>query len=231
MSQIIITDYKDEDMRDELSIIVSSFYSKFNHRQSLSMKAVEDTLYSIWDIKASDPSYIHYVAKEDDKIVGAILIRCFHASSHEKPLDSSKLGDAKDFLFGTNQNSKKKIPLGALCRKNGFYNTFMLFFKLTGLEINMHNDCYIEHIAVASNQRGKGIGEMLLAHSEKALIKRGYPSLALAVADGNPAKHLYDRFGFRDIRILKSPLKSFILGIGKWTVMRKQLDKEGSIAQ
>jgi GNAT superfamily N-acetyltransferase len=35
--------------------------------------------------------------------------------------------------------------------------------------------------------RGRGIGEMLIAQAEKELKNRGFSSLSLAVAKGNPA--------------------------------------------
>ena len=52
-------------------------------------------------------------------------------------------------------------------------------------------------IAVVPSKRGHGIGEKLL----EALIARareaGYPALSLNVEPGNPARKLYERFGFQ----------------------------------
>jgi ribosomal protein S18 acetylase RimI-like enzyme len=54
--------------------------------------------------------------------------------------------------------------------------------------------------------RGRGIGEMLIAQAEKELKNRGFSSLTLAVAKGNPAKHLYDRIGFRETSFINKSL-------------------------
>ncbi len=41
-----------------------------------------------------------------------------------------------------------------------------------------------------------GIGTTLIAHSAQALISTGYQEWTLAVTDGSPARHLYERLGF-----------------------------------
>jgi ribosomal protein S18 acetylase RimI-like enzyme len=55
-------------------------------------------------------------------------------------------------------------------------------------------------IAVVPSRRGRGIGEELL----RALLDRarddGFGAISLGVELGNPARKLYDRFGFREVR-------------------------------
>jgi GNAT superfamily N-acetyltransferase/predicted RNA-binding protein with PIN domain len=56
--------------------------------------------------------------------------------------------------------------------------------------INIHD------LAVLPSHRGRGIGRKLLARAEQAARKSGCCKLTMEVAQGNPAKRLYEDFGF-----------------------------------
>lgn len=198
--QISIEKYQDKEFKEVISLLVSSFESKFLHRQSLNQNDIENILYSIWDIRAEDPDYLHFVAKENQKIVGVILIR-----------------------YGRVRKSQKKIPFLRLSHQYGPLNTLMLMFKLFILEIFNSQECYIEHIAVDNSMRGMGIGDKLISYCEAVLIDMGYPTLTLAVAADNPAKHLYARKGFIEIKHINHWSKKFFIGISHWVFMKKFL--------
>jgi ribosomal protein S18 acetylase RimI-like enzyme len=51
------------------------------------------------------------------------------------------------------------------------------------------------HVAPAS--RGRGIGQAMLEHAESEAREGGYRRLALHTLTNNPARRLYERFGFR----------------------------------
>ena len=51
-------------------------------------------------------------------------------------------------------------------------------------------------IAVVPSKRGHGIGETLLAELIEKAKAAGYERLSLSVEPGNPARKLYERFGF-----------------------------------
>ena len=61
------------------------------------------------------------------------------------------------------------------------------------------DEFYVGHIAVTNDARGLGTGEKLLNWAEKTALERGATRLTLGVVKGNPAKSLYDRFGFVDV--------------------------------
>lgn len=206
MTQIKIEKYQNIDFKEMIPLIVSSFESKFCHRQNLTRSNLENILYSTWDINEEDPGYMHFVAKEDGKVVGVILIQC-----------------------GKTRKSQKKIPFFSLFRRYGLYNMLFLTIKLSVLEIFKPQDCYIEHIAVNSSMRGKGIGDMLISSAEEALKEKGFSTLSLAVAENNPAKHLYDRKGFQDIDYINSRFKGFFIGINQWVFMRKNIDINSNV--
>lgn len=198
--QVSIEKYQDKDFKEVISLLVRSFKSKFLHRQNLDQGDIENILYSVWDIKADDPGYFHFVAKVNEKIVGVILIQC-----------------------GPILRNQKKIPFFRLSRQYGLLNMLILLFKLHLLETSASQACYIEHIAVDKSMRGKGIGEQLISHCEKILIKMNYHTLTLAVAVDNPAKHLYNRMGFQDVERINDRLKEFFIGMGQWIIMKKPL--------
>jgi ribosomal protein S18 acetylase RimI-like enzyme len=59
----------------------------------------------------------------------------------------------------------------------------------------------IHDLAVLPGQRGRGTGRALLAAAEASARAEDCCKLTLEVQDDNtPARQLYDRFGFRDVR-------------------------------
>jgi ribosomal protein S18 acetylase RimI-like enzyme len=200
MPSISIEKYQDKYFEEMLSLLVSSFESKFCHRQSLTPDDIKNILYTTWNINAEDTGYLHFVAKEGERIVGAILVKC-----------------------GKTEKSSKGFPVFSLCRRYGFLNILLLTFKLSVLEIFKPKDCYIEHIAVDQSMRGNGIGGLLISHSGRILKETGFSTLSLAVAKSNLAKHLYDRNGFKDVDYINSRVKGYFIGINQWVLMRKNL--------
>lgn len=61
------------------------------------------------------------------------------------------------------------------------------------------DECYIEMMSVSPETRGAGIGTRLLEGCEARARERGAKKLTLGVVAGNPAKRLYERFGFQDV--------------------------------
>jgi ribosomal protein S18 acetylase RimI-like enzyme len=61
-------------------------------------------------------------------------------------------------------------------------------------------ECYIESICVLSEVRGLGIGTRLLEFCESRARERCAQRITLGVVANNPAKNLYQRFGFADLQ-------------------------------
>ena len=61
-------------------------------------------------------------------------------------------------------------------------------------------DPWIPEVFVVSGHQGQGLGGLLVWHAVRACIDGGSPRLGLTVSDGNPARHLYERFGFQPFR-------------------------------
>ncbi len=178
MDNVYIEKYQNTDFRDVIALLVQSFKSKFCQHQKLSNNDIENILYTSWHLKADDPAYLHFVAKQNEKVVGVILIR-----------------------RRKTENTNENIPIISLCKRYGVYNIIMMCTKMALLEAHKLNEgeCYIEHIAVNGT---------------------------LAVAGANPAKHLYCRFGFEDVKKTKSRLKGYFVGESRWTIMQKAYSHE-----
>jgi ribosomal protein S18 acetylase RimI-like enzyme len=59
----------------------------------------------------------------------------------------------------------------------------------------------IHDLAVLATHRGRGVGRALLAAAEDMARSNGFGKLTLEVQDDNlPARHLYERYGFMDVR-------------------------------
>ncbi|MGC5019095.1 GNAT family N-acetyltransferase [Micromonospora sp. DT47] len=58
---------------------------------------------------------------------------------------------------------------------------------------------WILNLGVAPAAQRQGLGRALLAHALRGSREAGLPSLGLEVADGNPARRMYDAAGFRQV--------------------------------
>ncbi|GAB2941806.1 hypothetical protein GCM10027280_32980 [Micromonospora polyrhachis] len=65
---------------------------------------------------------------------------------------------------------------------------------------------WILNLAVAPRAQGRGCGRALLTHALWGTHQAGLPALGLSVADGNPARRMYDNAGFRPLTRVLSVL-------------------------
>ena len=72
-------------------------------------------------------------------------------------------------------------------------------------------DPWIPEVFVVADHQGHGIGGLLIGHAVEACVDGGHRRLGLTVSNGNPARHLYERFGFQPFRttwlIERAPLR------------------------
>jgi len=82
---------------------------------------------------------------------------------------------------------------------------------------------YVSDVAVGAGFRGQGVGWRLLESAEEWARARGKRSMSLHVAASNPARHLYERFGFRLEKRSEEWLTERLFGIRAWLLMVKPL--------
>jgi GNAT superfamily N-acetyltransferase len=61
-------------------------------------------------------------------------------------------------------------------------------------------DPWLPEIFVVPDFQGRGLGAVLLGHALRSCAQAGYERFGLTVSESNPARHLYDRFGFQPFR-------------------------------
>ena len=93
----------------------------------------------------------------------------------------------------------------------------------------VEDTAYISDVAVATDFRSRGIGWKLLESAEEWARARGKGSLSLHVAVSNPARRLYERFGFRLEKRIEEWLTGRFFGIRAWLLMVKPLSGGGDV--
>ena len=81
----------------------------------------------------------------------------------------------------------------------------------------------LEGFAVVAHARGRGIGTTLLGQLVADARARGAKGVELTVGDSNPARRLYERFGFRAIAATGVALFGRRLGFSRLLKMRLDL--------
>ena len=76
----------------------------------------------------------------------------------------------------------------------GFTQLYPLFSSTRMARLWLLNDLF-----VAADLRGKGVGEALLERARQHAVDTGGCELMLETANNNPAKHLYERCGYKRI--------------------------------
>ncbi|MHA1726692.1 MAG: GNAT family N-acetyltransferase [Promethearchaeota archaeon] len=107
----------------------------------------------------------------------------------------------------------------------GFFGAIRAFLVFMILEEKVdENGCYMEHIAVSPDFRGKGIGKLLMKRAEEFAKEKQKVNCSLYVApDNKPACYLYEKTGFCEISTENSILLKLFLGKRVFVLMRKPL--------
>ena len=82
---------------------------------------------------------------------------------------------------------------------------------------------HIAEIHVLSTRRNRGIGEALLDESEHQARSQGFGTMSLTTTTSNPARRLYERFGFDLVETRESEPYRAATGIAGRILMVKRL--------
>ncbi len=104
-------------------------------------------------------------------------------------------------------------------RVRGLYRVFLLAL----LERTpARGELVMDGIAVDPAERSRGIGGLLLREIEAVAVEQGCRRIRLDVVAENPrARALYERHGFRAVRVQRTPWLRDVLGFGGVTTMHK----------
>ncbi|WP_030754967.1 MULTISPECIES: GNAT family N-acetyltransferase [unclassified Streptomyces] len=103
----------------------------------------------------------------------------------------------------------------------GLYRVFLLAL----LERTpARGELVMDGIAVDPAERSRGIGGLLLREIEAIAVERRCRRIRLDVVAENPrARELYERHGFRAVRVRRTPWLRDVLGFGGVTTMHKEV--------
>ena len=183
---IIIRPLQTPDYEATTRILFDSFHSKFTALTSLNDEDLFEFLL-LMNIETSVAREGLYVAEVEGKVMGVL------------------------FLRWEGQNVPNDVPSPSLlhaARRFGLLNVIRFLFGMWILdEEYTSTDCYIEHIAVSEEVRGKGIGKQMLVFAEKFAKEQGFQCLTLNVTSRNTkAIQLYETLGFN----IKSKISSWL---------------------
>lgn len=116
-------------------------------------------------------------------------------------------------------------PIRALAREFGWLRALPRWAALSmGHRAVPRRTLYVDHLAVAADARGRGIGTALLTAAVALARQQGFGQLRLDVVDTNPrARALYERLGFVALRTQRTPFLRRWLGFGAVTRMEKRM--------
>ncbi|MDF0480745.1 GNAT family N-acetyltransferase [Vagococcus sp. PNs007] len=118
--------------------------------------------------------------------------------SYKRALVVEEEGEILGVAFGYNESEEATIddPLFPILKEEGIEEAEKMFTDKEAFE----NEWYLDSIAVRSDQRGRGVGALLLNALPEFARSQGADKLGLSVDDANPrAKKLYMREGFEEV--------------------------------
>ena len=143
-----------------------------------------------------------FLLKYGEEKVTTVLKKGFmtetYRYSYKRALVVEEEGEILGVAFGYNESEESTIddPLFPILKEEGIGEAEKMFTDKEAFE----NEWYLDSIAVRSDQRGKGIGALLLNALPEFARSQGADKLGLSVDDANPrAKKLYMREGFEEV--------------------------------
>lgn len=108
-------------------------------------------------------------------------------------------------------------------RVRGLYRVFLLALME---RTPARGELVMDGIAVDPAERSRGIGGLLLREIEAVAVEQGCRRIRLDVVAENPrARALYERYGFRAVRVQRTPWLRDVLGFGGVTTMHKAVER------
>jgi predicted GNAT family acetyltransferase len=205
-SPIQIVDHDDQSQYKQAvrTLIVHSFATKFEALVRLAPSQIVHLLGSIWVEQGNSPSGRQFIALDGNQVVGVLCLKwCLKKNLQIK----------KDIHH---------IPFRKLCKQYGLRNVCMFMAGMIALEYKpSQHECYIEHLAVASSHRKRGIARQLLITAQQFANQRLHCEyISLHVSSSNTqAIRLYQQLNFRVESSHNSLSRKFLFCEPEWIFM------------
>ena len=199
-AKIIIRPYVESDFDEVVELLVESFQQKFASLSGLSSDELPRFLKEM-GVMYKKP-FEGFMVVEEKGIVIAVMV--LEWKGQVRP--------------------EEQIHFFSASREYGFFKVVKSVIGFWLLMSNLQQgECYVEHIAVKPEARGKGIGSKLLQWAQRFAEKKGFSIFSLHVAGSNQAARLYEREGFSVAKRKQSRLMKKFFGIYEWLYMVKKI--------
>ncbi|KTD85900.1 GNAT family N-acetyltransferase [Paenibacillus etheri] len=210
LNKITITRYQEQDHRAVCSLLVDAFHGKFHSLIPLADDDITELLFGLWEHDQHLESSQQFVAKENGEVVGTLSLKWKSARSS----DRSKI------------KPSHPSPISQLFKQFGYLNVCKLMAGLYFLNYQPRaKECYIEHLAVRSSHRNKGIGKQLLSWAIDCVNNHSEVNkLTLHVAENNKrAIHMYQQMDFGINQSNYSGIRHLLFKEANWLYMTRSL--------
>lgn len=166
------------------------------------------------------PSWLWYRAKEKDGYHSVMEVGRERVLSDDHVLSHRSMVAAK--VDGELAGMLLDYPLKEANSEADIAESGAVIGPLLKLENRVTGSWYVNILAVFRQFRGQGIGRKLLEESERRAHADGRSELSIIVEDDNPARRLYDAFGFETVGSEPFvPFDGSRKQTGEWVVMRR----------
>ncbi|WP_340003596.1 GNAT family N-acetyltransferase [Paenibacillus sp. FSL K6-0276] len=183
LNSITIDPFHEQDHITVSRLLVNSFQGKFQTLVPLEDDDIANLLIGLWEQDPKSATTQQIVAKENGEVVGTLSLKW----KDNRSSDRIKL------------KSSHPISFSQLFKQFGYLNVCKFMVGLYFLNYQPEaNECYVEHLAVRSSHRNKGIGKQLLSWAiDFANNRSEIDKLTLHVADNNKrAINMYQQMDF-----------------------------------
>lgn len=199
-TDVILRDFKPEDVDDVIHLIAHGFHGKFQHLIRRSAEEVAKLLSTPGFIETA-PYEGYVIAEKGGVVIGVMMLK-----------------------WKNQETPKTDIAIMKFIKTHGLRPLLNLLLAfIASLHFPKKNECYVELLAVKESIRGQGVGSQLLQYAESVAREYHHTHLTLTVAASNRARNLYMREGFSSVKEDSSRFTQYVLGTRDWIFMRKDI--------
>ena len=197
---LVISPCLPEELPAVCTLLATSFADIFGSMVQLNEQQLAALLIQTWSPSALAADRLQVAARLNGQIVGVIGLQwsAGHSSTHSA------------------------LPhWGSLIRLYGFWNMCRFAIGMSALEHNPRlHEGYIEHLATATEYRGRGIARSLLQWAQRYAAEQKWNQLTLHVSYNNVhASQLYKKMGFHHHSSHSSWIQQLFLQQPGWHYM------------
>jgi ribosomal protein S18 acetylase RimI-like enzyme len=196
--ELVIRDFKPEDLREVASLLASSFREMIVKIADLPQEKMVDFIIDTGDVfPYAAPGYV--VAEKNGEILGLMRLSWL---KQKKP--------------------KVAYRISSFLRYGWLTTAKLLIMRYLFPEKPRKGDCHVNEIAVLEKARRRGVATRLLRYGQQIALENGLTRYTLNVdSENSPAYNLYKKMGFKIERKQRNLIARWILDEKEWYFMSR----------